>query len=135
MEAMVEPRPMTKRDTDRRSSLAESVISIRAERKSGPSSSDSSKNSIPEQDPDTRDGTDSIFQARFGNEDDRPNDQTQDPGDDAEAEEVHIEDSESDGEEFLEALLRDRSSAGIPAVQIGVGKHDRRTTKEQKEMD
>ena len=93
MEAMVEPRPMTRRDTDRRSSLAESVISIRAERKSGPSSSsDSSKNSIHEQDPDTRDGTDSIFQARFGNEDDRPNDQTQDPGDDAEghAREHHV---------------------------------------------
>ena len=78
MEAMVEPRPK-RRDTDRRSSLAESVISVRAERKSGPSSSDSSKNSIHDQD--TRDGPDAVIQTTLGSQDDN---HTGGPRDDAE---------------------------------------------------
>ena len=60
--------PWSGRDSVRRLSLAdESVISIRAERKSGPSSSDSSKNSIHEQD--NREAADPINQMSFAAQD------------------------------------------------------------------
>ena len=73
---MEEPRP--RRDTVRRPSLAESIISVRAERKSGPSSSDSSNSKNSAHDKDIRDGPDSVGQMRFGTQEGTP-----EPGDDA----------------------------------------------------